>query len=105
MAPREDDHLTELHRLITGAAQRSTIGYLSRSAEKAGEEMAQEIIRDPEWRKEIQTIIHGGVRYTLEALQAPAGDLAYEVRELRERIGRLETMLAAVLKRTNGGER
>ena len=103
MTAPEDD-LTELQRIITAAAQRSTVGYLSRTAEKAGEELAQEIMRDPEWRAQIQAIIRSGVQ-TLEALQSPrGGHLAFEVRALRDRIGRLETLLSEALERRNGAK-
>lgn len=95
-----DKPTTNIDQIIEQAAHRSTLGYLSRTAEKAGEELATEIMRDPQWREEIQRRLRAAVIRTIDLLSQPKPPTVEEsVQQLQASVQHLETMVSDLLTR------
>jgi hypothetical protein len=60
--------MTILEQLIHQQVVSSVVTTLSRATEKIAEEMAQEILKDPAFRHEMQALIRGAFRTTVAHL-------------------------------------
>lgn len=65
---------TLLTELIRNRASISLLGVFSRTVDKVVEEMAQDLLRDPEFRKEMQDLIHTAFRQALKELNEAKAD-------------------------------
>ena len=61
--------MTLLEQLIAQQVRGSAVATLSRTTEKIAEQMAQEILKDPAFRVEMQALIRVAFAQTLRALQ------------------------------------
>jgi hypothetical protein len=65
--------MTELQDLIHRQVAASVVSTVSRATDKIAEEMAREILKDPAFRQELQTLIRS-------AFTATVGQLATEIK-------------------------
>jgi hypothetical protein len=63
--------LTPLEHLVIEATNRSIHGTLSVAAEKIGEELAREMLADPEFRASFQALVHQQAQAIMARLSAP----------------------------------
>jgi hypothetical protein len=77
--------LSELIRKQTGA---SLLGVFSRTTDKIAEDLAQEVLRDPDVREEMRTLVREAFTAALAELRQPAPD--EEAEDLRTRMRHLE---------------
>jgi hypothetical protein len=62
--------MTNLERLIKAHTEASTLTTISTATEKIAEEMAREILKDPAFRAELQTLVRTHFTATLRTLAA-----------------------------------
>ncbi|HEY3159251.1 MAG TPA: hypothetical protein VGJ78_09860 [Vicinamibacterales bacterium] len=60
--------MTHLEHLINTRVEAATVTTITTATEKIAEEMAREILKDPVFREEMQTMIRRHFRTTIEAL-------------------------------------
>jgi len=63
--------MTPLEQLIREQVRLSTATTMSRTAEKLGEELAAEILRDPAFRKQMKQLAEAAFADTMAALATP----------------------------------
>lgn len=63
--------MTALEQLIDKQVSTSVVATVARATDRIAEKMAQEILRDPAFREEIQTLIRQAFRRTVGALTLP----------------------------------
>jgi hypothetical protein len=61
--------VTHLEKLIQAHVQHATVSTLSTATEKIAEDMSREILKDPAWREEMQTLIRQHFADTITALR------------------------------------
>ena len=66
--------MTNLEKLIEAHTQHATMLTISSATEKIAEEMAREILRDPEFREEIRQVIRASFRRTVQSPSEPSPD-------------------------------
>jgi hypothetical protein len=64
--------MTHLEELIQRHVESATVTTMSNATEKIAEEMAREILKDPEFRAEMRTLIRGLFKNTMTALNEEA---------------------------------
>lgn len=65
---------TLLEKLIDRAVTTSLLGTLTRTTDRVAEEMAHELLKDPEFRVEMQALIRVAFTKALKGLQDEAPD-------------------------------
>lgn len=68
--------MTMLESLIAQQVNVSVVTTLSRTTEKIAEQMAQEILKDPEFRTRMRELVKRAFDRTFESLAAPSPDEA-----------------------------
>jgi len=63
--------MTPLEQLIQQQVRSSTVTSLSRSAERAGDELAQEILKDKAFRARMRALVQKAYEQTMTDLQTP----------------------------------
>ena len=64
--------MTFLEQIIAQQTSATTVTTISRTTEKIAEEMAQEILKDPAFKAEMQALIRQAFRHTVARLTEPA---------------------------------
>ncbi|PYR95404.1 MAG: hypothetical protein DMF84_01215 [Acidobacteria bacterium] len=65
--------MTHLEKLIQAHVAGATVTTITTATEKIAEEMAREILKDPTWRAEMQTLIRRHFTHTVTALRKNGG--------------------------------
>ena len=63
---------THLARLIEAHTEAATVTTITRATELIAEEMARELLQEPEFRAELKTLVREAFSTTVRALNAPA---------------------------------
>lgn len=92
--------MSNLDDIFEQAAYRSTTGYLSRTAEKTGEELAKELLSDSEFRQDLLQRMRAAVRHTIDTLKAPTIAELYDViQQLQAQVQQQNAQIQELLKR------
>jgi predicted component of type VI protein secretion system len=66
--------VTHLEKLIEAHTQQATLLTISGATERIAEEMASEILKDPEFREEMRHLIRASFRRALQSLSEPSSN-------------------------------
>jgi DNA-binding transcriptional regulator YdaS (Cro superfamily) len=64
--------MTFLEQIIAQQTSATTVTTISRATETIAEELAQEILKDPEFKAEMKTLIRQAFRHTVARLNEPS---------------------------------
>src|SRR5262245_44268473 len=99
--------MTNLERLIQAHVEHATTLTLSSATEKIAEDIAREIIADPDWRRAMRAIIEDFSRQTFARLKdnpSPPPARADLQADLRASVERLEAEMQALRDRITDHE-
>jgi hypothetical protein len=66
--------VTHLEKLIEAHTQQATLLTISSATEKIAEQIAREILKDPEFREQMRQWIRASIGRTMESLSQPSSD-------------------------------